>query len=168
MARVAMPIAAGFEDSEYSVPFDRLTNAGHQVITFGSKSGETVEGKRHESKATVERTAQEMYPGDFDAMVIPGGHAPDSLRLDPDVVSFVRGFCETGKPVAAVCHGPQLLIEANVVAGKTMTSWPSIKTDLENAGAVWIDEPVVEDDYLITSRKPDDLEAFSSALLKRL
>ena len=127
-----------------------------------------MKGKRGKATARIERTAADADVGEFDALVIPGGYSPDHLRLDPGAVSFVRRFSGTGKPVAAVCHGPQLLIEADVVRGKTLTSWPSIRKDLENAGARWIDRQVVEDGNLITSRKPDDLEAFSAAILRRL
>src|SRR5689334_24281649 len=101
-------------------------------------------------------------------LLIPGGHSPDHLRMDESVVRFVRRFWETGKPVAAICHGPQLLIDADVVRGVTLTSWPSVRKDLENAGARWVDQPVVEDGRLITSRKPADLDAFCAAVLGRL
>jgi protease I len=163
-----MPVAEDFEDSEFTVPFDRLKNAGHEVVVIGSKAGEIVIGKRGQSRATIDRTAHGLNPDDFDALVIPGGYSPDHLRLDQDVVSFVRRFYETGKPVAAICHGPQLLIEADVVDGKTVTSWPSVRTDLKNAGAKWVDREVAVDGNLITSRKPDDLEAFSNEILARL
>jgi protease I len=163
-----MPIAQDFEDSEFAVPFDRLKNAGHAVTVFGSKAGEIVVGKRGQARATIDRVAADLNPSDFDALVIPGGYAPDHLRLDEDVVAFVRRFHESGKPVAAICHGPQLLIEAGVVEGRQLTSWPSVRTDLRNAGADWVDREVVVDDNLITSRKPADLEAFCDAILARL
>ena len=107
-------------------------------------------------------------PEDFDAVVIPGGHGPDKLRLDEAMVEFTRRFHASGKPLAAICHGPQLLIEAEVVKGRTMTSWPSVRKDLINAGAQWVDQAVVEDDNLITSRTPADLAAFCEAVLKRV
>lgn len=168
MARIAMPLAEDFEDIEFTVPYERLRAAGHTVTLIGQSPGIVVRGKRGQATATIEITADDLYPGDFDALVIPGGYSPDKLRIDAAIVSFTRGFVETGKPVAAICHGPQLLIEAEAVRGKTLTSWPSVRTDLLNAGASWIDEAVVEDDNLITSRKPDDLEAFCDALLRRL
>lgn len=168
MARIAMPVAAGFEDSEFTVPHQRLRDAGHEVVVFGAKAGEAVEGKRGRATAHVERTAGELDPAGFDALVIPGGHSPDHLRTDTDVVDFVRRFCASGKLVAAVCHGPQLLIEADAVEGRTLTSWPSVRKDLENAGAHWVDREVVEDGPLVTSRKPDDLDAFCRAILERL
>jgi len=163
-----MLVGEDFEDSEFTVPYERLGTAGHQVTVLGSRPGTTVKGKRGKATARIERTAADADVGEFDALVIPGGYSPDHLRLDPGAVSFVRRFSGTGKPVAAVCHGPQLLIEADVVDGRTVTSWPSVRKDLENAGATWVDREVVEDRNLITSRKPDDLEGFSAAILRRL
>jgi protease I len=168
MAMIAMPIAEDFEDSEFTVPRDRLRGAGHQVVTIGPEAGRTVEGKRGKEKVQVDASAAECDPSAFDALVIPGGYSPDHLRTDENVVAFVRKFLATGRPVAAVCHGPQLLIEADGVRGRTVTSWPSVRRDLINAGAAWIDREVVEDGNLITSRKPDDLEAFSDAILRSL
>jgi protease I len=168
MARIAMPVAEGFEDSEFTVSYDRLSEAGHHITVFGPKAGEVVAGKRGQATARIETTAQKLDPGSFDALVIPGGHAPDKLRLDRNVVEFVRRFAETGKTIAAVCHGPQLLIEADLVKGRTMTSWPSVRKDLENAGAHWRDKPVIEDGNLITSRKPADLDAFCAKILEHL
>lgn len=168
MAAIAMPVAEDFEDSEFTVPFDRFKNAGHEVTVIGRKAGEIVIGKRGQSRATVDKVAADVDPSDFDALVIPGGYSPDHLRLDEDVVSFVRRFHDTGKPVAAICHAPWLLIEANVVDGRRVTSWPSMRTDLRNAGAQWVDQEVVIDGNLITSRKPADLEAFCNAILERL
>ncbi|MEZ4432652.1 MAG: type 1 glutamine amidotransferase domain-containing protein [bacterium] len=168
MARVAMIVGEGFEDSEFREPYDRLREAGHEVVVFGSKAGETVEGKQGDEKVEIEEKASSGAVGEFDALVLPGGHGPDVLRMDEAVVAMVRGFVDAQKPVAAVCHGPQLLIEAGVVEGRTMTSWPSVKTDLKNAGADWVDREVAEDGIFITSRKPDDLAAFSKAILGRL
>jgi len=168
MARVAMPVAADFEDSEFTVPFDRFKNAGHEIVIIGSKVGDIVTGKRGQARATIDRVAGDLEPTDFDALVIPGGYSPDHLRTDKDVVAFVREFYATGRPVAAICHGPQLLIEARVVQGRKLTSWPSVHTDLVNAGATWVDREVVADHNLITSRKPADLEAFCDAILARL
>lgn len=168
MASVAMIVGPEFEDAEYRVPHDRLEEAGHEVTVIGTEAGAELEGKRGKEKVRSDAGAADRDPGEFDALVLPGGHGPDNIRTDRNVVSFIQRFVETGKPIAAVCHGPQLLIEAGAVRGKRMTSWPSVKTDLENAGAEWVDEQVVEDGPLITSRKPDDLEAFSKALLARL
>jgi protease I len=168
MARIAMPVAQDFEDSELRVPLDRLRQAGHEVLLVGARAGERVSGKRGKEMVTVELAASDARAEQFDALVIPGGYSPDHLRLDPAVVRFVRDFTRSGKLVAAVCHGPQLLIEADAVRGRTVTSWPSVRKDLENAGAKWIDREVVEDGNLVTSRKPDDLEAFSRAVARRL
>jgi deglycase len=116
----------------------------------------------------VDRTVREATADDYDALVLPGGVAnPDFLRADADAVRFVRDFFTAAKPVAAICHGPWTLVEAGVVSGRTLTSWPSLRTDLANAGATWVDEQVFIDDRLITSRKPDDLPAFCKALVDR-
>src|SRR5512143_68659 len=167
MAKIVMPLATDFEDSEFTIPYERLKKAGHQITLIGQKAGETVKGKQQEATATIETTAQNLDPAEFDAMVIPGGYSPDKLRLNPDIVGLVRQFAQSGKLIGAVCHGPQLLIEADAVAGRTLTSWPSVRKDLENAGAHWVDREVVEDGNLITSRKPADLEAFSKVLVDR-
>jgi len=168
VARVAVTLANDFEDSEFTVPSETLRAAGHDITIVGAKSGERLEGKRGRSTPTTDTTAEDLDPADFEALLIPGGHAPDRLRLDAAIVDFVARFWTTGKPVAAICHGPQLLIEADVVRDKKLTSWPSVRKDLENAGAHWVDQELVEDENLITSRKPEDLEAFCDALLRRL
>ena len=168
MAKIAFLVGPEFEDSEFRVPYDRLVQAGHHIEILGAKRGETVAGKKGKETVTIETAAGERSPADFDALVIPGGHSPDHLRMDDDVVALVRDFVHSGKLVAAVCHGPQLLIEADAVAGRKVTSWPSVRKDLENAGARWVDEQVVVDGSLITLRKPDDLEAFSAAIDRRL
>lgn len=168
MARIAMPVAEGFEDSECAVPYQRLREAGHEVIVLGPKLGEVVQGKRGRTQAAVQATPAELEVDEIDALVIPGGHAPDRLRTDPELVDWVRRFFLTGRPIAAICHGPQLLIEAEVVDSRALTSWPSIRKDLENAGARWIDQDLVEDANLITSRKPEDLDVFCKAILERL
>jgi protease I len=168
MAKIAVVLGPEFEDSEFRVPYDRLEEAGHQLTIVGTKRGEKVEGKRGKESATIEAAASDVDATSFDALLIPGGHSPDNLRTDESVVGFVRDFTHTHKPIAAVCHGPQLLIEADAVRGRRMTSWPSVRKDLINAGADWVDEQVVKDGPLITSRKPSDLEAFSEALLEVL
>jgi protease I len=168
MAYIAFVLGPDFEDSEFRQPFDALTHAGHKIEVIGAKAGEVVRGKRGKEQVKVEANAAERDPRNYDALVIPGGYSPDHLRVDKGVVGFVEKFVRSGKPVAAVCHGPQLLIEANAVRGKQMTSWPSVRTDLENAGAKWVDREVVIDGALITSRKPDDLPAFSAAINERL
>lgn len=168
MAHIAMLLAADFEDSEFTVPYRRLNEAGHEVTIIGRQAGETLKGKRGAATAIVDRAAGETEPEQFDGLVIPGGYSPDHLRMDPNVVDFVRRLARAGRLIAAVCHGPQLLIEADQVRGRTLTSWPSVRTDLQNAGAHWVDRPVVEDGNLITSRQPDDLEMFSAAILRHL
>jgi len=168
MAKIAIPLANDFEDSEFTVPCERLRAAGHEIVVVGTEAGATVRGKRGKASARIERSSRQLDPREFDALVIPGGYSPDHLRLDNDLVSFVRRLVQSGKLVAAVCHAPQLLIEADVVRGRTMTSWPSVRKDLENAGARWVDREVVEDGNMITSRKPEDLAAFSDAVLRRL
>ncbi|HEY0190120.1 MAG TPA: type 1 glutamine amidotransferase domain-containing protein [Kofleriaceae bacterium] len=168
MARIAFVLATDFEDSEFRKPYDALREAGHQVDVLGAKGGETVHGKKGIEHVEVEAAAKDRDAGDYDALVIPGGYSPDHLRTDADVVDFVHDMVEDGKVIAAVCHGPQLLIEADAVEGKQLTSWPSVRTDLENAGARWVDQEVVIDDQLITSRKPDDLPAFSMAIARAL
>jgi deglycase len=137
MARIAIPLGEGYEDAEFSLPVERLREAGHDVVVVGSRADEELTGKRGRTRARTDA-------------------APTDVAA------------EDGRPLAAVCHGPQLLIEAGVVRGRTVTSWPSIRTDLENAGATWIDDQVVEDESLITSRKPGDLDAFCKAFLERL
>lgn len=168
MAKIAMPLDSDFEDSEYKIPYDAFMKAGHEVTIIGTERGKKITGKQGKQTTSVDCTASEVSPEDFDALVIPGGYSPDHLRMSSELVDFVREFDGLRRPIAAVCHGPQLLIEADVVRGRTLTSWPSVKTDLENAGAHWVDQQVCEDGTLITSRKPDDLEAFSEAVLGRL
>lgn len=167
MAKVAFVLADDFEDVEYRIPHQRMVEAGHEVVVIGLRKG-SVGGKRGKETVQVQLTPQEVNPADFDAVVIPGGYSPDKLRMDRGIVHFVSEIARLGKTVAAVCHGPSLLIEADLVEGKRVTSWPSIHTDLVNAGAHWEDRPVVEDGNLVTSRNPDDLEPFSRTILERL
>ena len=168
MSKIAVPLADDFEDDEFSIPVGRLAEAQHEVVVMGVEPGAEVEGKRHRVRVEIDAAAARIDPDDFDMLLIPGGYSPDHLRTEPAVVSFVRRFCESGRPVAAICHGPQLLIEADAVRGRHLTSWPSVRKDLENAGATWSDQEVVVDGNLTTSRKPDDLEAFSNAVLRAL
>ncbi len=168
MARVAFVADDLFEDSELRIPWERLRQAGHETVLVGLEKGKEIHGKRGKEHLTADMAARDVTAEDFDALVIPGGYSPDKLRTSLDMVRLVRTMFTSGKTVAAVCHGPWMLVEADALDGKTVTSWPSIKTDLINAGARWVDREVVEDDNLVTSRKPDDLEAFSSAILRRL
>ncbi len=167
MAEVALLVANGFEDSEYRIPSERLRSAGHHVTIVGSEAGEPVRGKKG-SLVEIEMAASDADPASLDAVVVPGGHSPDRLRLAPDAVELVRRVADGGRLVAAICHGPSLLIEADLVEGRTVTSWPSIRRDLENAGATWVDRSVVEDANLVTSRHPGDLDEFSTAVLRKL
>ncbi len=167
MSTIAALVGGGFEDVEYTKPVEAFRNAGHTITVVGRKAGEEVRGK-HDTVVRVERAAGEVEPDQFDALFIPGGHSPDRLRIDPDVVEFVRTFVESGRPVFLICHAPQLLITARLLEGRRITGWPSIRIDIENAGAEYVDEPVVEDGNLVSSRKPDDIPAFVEAALKRL
>ena len=168
MAKVAFVLADDFEDSEFKVPYDRIRGAGHEVTVIGTEAGKEVHGKRGKESFTPTATADTVGPADFDALVIPGGYSPDKLRTDAGVVKFVHGFFDVDKPVAAICHAGSLLVEADAVRGRTVTSWPSVRTDLLNAGAEWVDREVVEDGNLITSRNPGDLDAFVEAILRHL
>jgi protease I len=168
VAKIAFVLADDFEDSEFQVPYDRLLAAGHQATVIGTEAGREVTGKKGKASFTVEKTPDGVSASDFDALVIPGGYSPDKLRTSPGVVKFVQGMFDGDKPVAAICHAGSLLVEADAVRGRTVTSWPSIRTDLVNAGAHWVDQEVVIDGNVITSRQPDDLDAFVGAILERL
>ncbi len=168
MAHIAFVLGDDFEDSEFRKPYDTLKAAGHRVDVLGVKAGAKVKGKKGKEEVAIEAAAQDADPAAYDALVIPGGYSPDHLRNEKPVVDFVGAMVKGGKVIAAVCHGPQLLIEAGAVKGKTLTSWPSVKTDLKNAGANWVDQEVAVDGKLITSRKPDDLPAFTAAITKQL
>jgi protease I len=168
MGRVAFVLADDFEDAEFKVPYDRIRQAGHEVTVVGKKAGQEVKGKKGNERFTVEKGPDQVSAADFDALVIPGGYSPDKLRTDAGVVKFVKAFFGSDKPVAAICHAGSLLVEADAVEGRTVTSWPSVRTDLVNAGAEWVDREVVVDGRLVTSRKPDDLPAFCDAILAQL
>ena len=168
MARIAMIADDMFEDVELRQPYDRLREAGHEVVLVGLEAGKQITGKKGKERVTIERAAKDVRADEFDALVIPGGYSPDKLRMSLPMVAFTRAFFDQGKLVAAVCHAPWMLIEADVTEGRTLTSWPSIRTDLLNAGARWVDREVVEDGNLVTSRNPGDLPAFSETILRRL
>jgi len=168
MSKVAILLGPDFEDSEFSVPRDALVDAGHDAVVVGPEKGKELTGKRGDVTFRADVGIADVDPEDFDAVVIPGGYSPDKLRTDERFVDFVSQATQRQTPIFAVCHAPSLLIEADVVRGKTMTSWPSIRTDLENAGANWVDQQVVRDAPFTTSRNPDDLPAFSKALLDEL
>jgi protease I len=168
---IAFLAAEGVEQVELTEPWKAVEQAGGtpQLISIGD--GE-VQAFNHLDKAdtfAVDRTAKDADASDYDALVLPGGVAnPDFLRTDADAVSFVHGFFDQGKPVGVICHGPWTLIEADVVRGRTITSWPSLQTDLRNAGANWVDEEVVVDEGLVSSRNPDDLPAFCAKLVEEI
>jgi protease I len=168
MPKVAFIMDEMFEDSEFRQPYERVREAGHEPVVIGLEKGKRIEGKKGKETASTDVGIDEVRPEEFDALVIPGGYSPDKIRANDAMVRFTRSIHEAGKPVAAICHAGWMLAEADVVRGKTVTSWPSIKTDLVNAGANWVDQEVVEDGNLITSRKPDDLEAFSKTLLAQI
>jgi protease I len=168
MARVAFVLADGFEDSEFRLPWNAVRESGHHGVIVGRERSEVLTGKKGTERVSVDAALGEVRPSDFDALVIPGGHSPERLRLEPAAVAFTRAFFESGKTVAAVCHGPQLLAAAKVLRGRSLTSWPSLQEDLEHAGAHWVDNALVTDGHLITSRKPEDLPVFCDALVSRL
>jgi protease I len=167
--KVAILVADGFEQVELTGPKEALDEAGAQTIIVSPVKGQ-VEGWHHYDKGDkfkVDVPLAEAEAADFDALLLPGGVAnPDQLRMLPEAVQFVKDFFDAEKPVAAICHGPWTLIEADVVEGREITSWPSIKTDLINAGADWVDREVVVDNGLVTSRKPDDIPAFNEKMIE--
>ncbi|HYD00452.1 MAG TPA: type 1 glutamine amidotransferase domain-containing protein [Phycisphaerales bacterium] len=168
---VAILVADGFEQVEFTSPREALEKAGAKTVIVSLKPGR-VQGWKHHDKADtfkVDKTVTQARADDYDALLLPGGVAnPDQLRADPNAVVFVRDFFEQHKPVAAICHGPWTLIDAGVVKGRRVTSYPSIKTDLINAGAEWTDEEVVVDNGLVTSRNPGDLPAFNAKLVEEV
>jgi protease I len=165
--RVALLVEDEFEDLELTGPLEALRGAGIDVVVVGPVAGNAYRGK-HGAAVTAELAAGRARMKDFDALVIPGGHAPDRMRLRHAMVDLARDAMAMNKPVGAICHGPQLLISANALRGRTLTCWPSIAIDVKNAGGLYYDKPVLEDGNLITSRKPDDVPAFSEALLRQL
>ena len=168
MSKVVVVITDMFEDSEYAQPAAAFRKAGHQLIHVGLKSGVTVKGEKHGTPVKIDKTAQEVKVGDFDALLIPGGYSPDLLRVDEHVVRFVKEFVESGEPVCTICHAPQLLITAQVLKGRKITGWKSLIQDIKNAGTEFIDQEVVEDGNLNSSRSPADLPAFIRTCAKRL
>lgn len=169
--RIAILATDGFEQAELTEPKKALDQAGAQTVVIAPKSGEIKGWNKTDwgQSVKVDRTLEQAKPEEFDALVLPGGVMnPDHLRMEPKAVSFVREFSQSGKPVAAICHGPWLLVEAGLVKGKTVTSWPSLKTDIKNAGGNWVDQEVAADGQFITSRKPDDIPAFNRTLIEKI
>ena len=169
---IAFLVAAeGIERVELTEPWAAVVEAGGSPVLLSPEKGD-VQTFDHLDKAEtlpVDKAVKDADLADYDALVLPGGVAnPDALRLDGDAVGFIRDFVGTGKPVAAICHAPWTLVEAGVLQGRTLTSWPSLRTDITNAGGTWVDQQVVKDGNLITSRNPDDIPAFNKALLDAL
>lgn len=167
--KVAILLADGFEQVEMTAPRDALEGAGARTELVSPVKGK-VQGFHHDKKGdafTVGMALTDADPGAYDALLLPGGVMnPDTLRMNPTAVQFVKAFVDSGKPIAAICHGPWTLIEAGAINGRTVTSWPSLQTDLRNAGGKWVDREVVVDRGVITSRNPDDIPAFNDKMLE--
>jgi len=166
--KIACLLADGFEDSEFQIPCDWLSAAGYTVEVIGARAGDALKGEKGRETVVVDLSIDEADVDAYEGMLIPGGHSPDILRADDRFVEFVRAFDATGRPVAAVCHGPQILLTAELQAGRTLTAWPTIQGDLRQAGAHVVDRAVVVDDNWITSRKPADLQAFTAKFVEEL
>jgi protease I len=167
--RVAIIATEGFEEAELLKPRQALDAEGAETMVISPKGGK-IKAWVHDhwgEAVKVDRTLNDCRPDEFDALLLPGGVLnADAIRLERHAVDFVRNFADAGKPIAVICHAPWLLVEADVVRGRTMTSWPSLRTDLRNAGANWVDEEVVVDNGLVTSRKPDDIPAFNKKMIE--
>ena len=167
--KVAILAASGFEYDELTKPRMALDEAGAETLIVSIKAGRITSwlDSNWGDSVAVDMTLEEASAFDFDALLIPGGvMSPDKLRMDKTVIKFVKTFVDAGKPIASICHGPQLLIETGMLNGRSMTSWPSLKTDLKNAGANWVDQEVVSDNGLVTSRKPEDIPAFNKKMIE--
>jgi protease I len=167
--RVAFLFTDGAEQAEVTEPLEAVRKAGAETDIVSLEKGEVEMWKHFDKgdKMTAEVAVADADPSDYDGLVLPGGVAnPDQLRLNKDAVRFVRAFFEQDKPVGVICHGPWMLVETGVAKGRKVTSWPSLQTDLRNAGADWVDEEVVVDNGLVTSRKPDDLPAFCAKIVE--
>nr|WP_255724872.1 type 1 glutamine amidotransferase domain-containing protein [Macrococcus sp. PK] len=169
--KIAVVLDNLFEDVEFTSPVEAFEKEGHEITVIGKEAGSTVKGKSEDTKVQVDKAISDVKPEDFDALLIPGGFSPDMLRGDEQgrFGEFTKAFVSNEKPVFAICHGPQLLIDTDLLKGKKLTSYLSVRKDLENAGATVVDESVVVDSNIVTSRTPDDLEDFnreSLALLK--
>jgi protease I len=167
MAKIAVLIGPEFEDSEYAEPARAFREAGHDLVHIGMETG-TVRGKQGKEQATIDATADQANVDEYDALFIPGGHSPDNIRRDENVVRFAQEFAQTGKPILAICHGPQILMAADQVQGRTLTAWRTVQHDLQLAGVDVKDEAVVTDRNLVTSRQPDDIPQFIDASLAML
>jgi protease I len=166
--KIAILATDGFEQSELTEPRQALQEAGAETQVVSLNQGK-IKGWNHKDwgdGVAVDLALKSANPAEFDALLLPGGVMnPDQLRMNSDAVQFVRNFFEAGKPIASICHGPWMLVEADIVRGRTVTSWPSLKTDIRNAGGSWVDKEVVKDQQLVTSRKPDDIPAFNREMI---
>jgi protease I len=168
MSRIAVLITDMFEDVEYTEPAAAFREAGHDLVHVGLSAGETVHGKKGEAEVTIDRAVSDVSVDSFDALFIPGGYSPDKLRAHDAPVKFVQEFVQSGKPVLLICHAPQLLITAQALSGRRITGWRSVAQDIKNAGAEYVDQEVVVDGNLVSSRQPDDIPAFVRASLEKL
>jgi len=166
--KIACVLGPKFEDSEFKDPYEAFRAAGHEVTVVGLEAGAQLEGDKGKVKATIDKSLKDVKPDQFDALFIPGGSSPDKLRAHDDAVAFVKAFMRAGKPVFAICHGPQLLLSADEYKSHRMTAWKTIQGDLKRAGANVVDEEVVVDRNLVTSRQPSDIPAFIRESLKVL
>lgn len=167
--RIAFLATDGVEQVELTSPWEAIRDAGGEPVLVSLEPGR-IQGFEHTDPGEeflVDELVSEVSADDFDALVLPGGvHSPDRMRMDEAAVAFVRAFADSGKPIGAICHGPWMLVEAGVADGHTLTSWPSIETDISNAGGSWVDREVVVDEGIVTSRGPDDLPAFCAKLIE--
>jgi len=166
--RIACVLDVDYEDSEFKQPYDAFKQQGHQVTIVGLQSGKELKGKQGKVTTRAETGIDQVRPDQFDALFIPGGYSPDHLRADPRLVAFARAFFDTEKPVLAICHGPQLLMTARVVKGRKITAWKTIQDDLQQVGTNVVDQEVVVDRNLVTSRQPSDIPAFIRESIKLL
>ncbi len=168
MAKIAFLLGPQFEDSEMKAPYDAIRADGHETVIIGLKAGEKLEGKQKKAEYTTDLGIQDVDASDYQAVVIPGGSSPEALRNDHDVQKFVQKFDEEGKTIAAICHGPQILISAGLAKGRTLTCYPPLRDDLANAGAYYVDQEVVVDRNFISSRTPKDEPAFIRETLEQI
>ena len=167
--KIAVLITDDFEDSEFTSPADAYRLAGHEVVTIEKQAGKKVKGKKGEAEVVIDKAIDDVSPADFDALLLPGGYSPDSLRGDQRFVTFTRDFVNSGKPVFAICHGPQLLIGADVIRGRKLTAVKPIVVDVKNAGGEFYDqEVVIDNEQLVACRTPGDLPAFNRGALALL
>src|SRR2546429_4663008 len=166
--RIACVLDVDYEDSEFKQPYDAFKQAGHQFTIVGLDPGKELKGKKGTVTTRAEAGIDQVRPDQFDALLIPGGYSPDHLRANPKMVAFTKAFVDAAKPAFAICHGPQLLITAPVVQGRKLTAWQTIQDDLQQVGANVVDQEVVVDRNLVTSRKPADIPAFIRESLKLL